>query len=74
MMDRKREMALENWCRGVLNDNTIKLAPASSDASFRSYYRLSSRDNTFIVMDAPPDGDGGDRTHPRLHPDGRPRR
>lgn len=55
MMDRKREMALENWCRGVLNDNTIKLAPASSDASFRSYYRLSSRDNTFIVMDAPPD-------------------
>jgi len=55
MMDRKREMALMNWARGALNDNQIKLAPASSDASFRSYYRISSRDNTFIVMDAPPD-------------------
>ncbi len=55
MMDRKREMALANWCRGVLNDNQIKVAPASSDASFRSYHRVSSRDNSFIVMDAPPD-------------------
>ena len=55
MMDRKREMALGNWCRGVLNDNQIKIAPASSDASFRSYHRIASRDNSFIVMDAPPD-------------------
>ena len=55
MMERKREMALLNWARGALNDNQIKLAPASSDASFRSYYRISSRDNSFIVMDAPPD-------------------
>ncbi|HWT15639.1 MAG TPA: phosphotransferase, partial [Patescibacteria group bacterium] len=42
-------------CRGVLNDNQIKIAPASSDASFRSYHRVASRDNSFIVMDAPPD-------------------
>lgn len=55
MMDRKREMALMNWARGALNDNQIKLTPATSDASFRSYYRISSRDSTFIVMDAPPD-------------------
>jgi len=55
MMDRKRELALLNWCRGVLNDNNVKVTPASSDASFRSYHRVQSRDNTFIVMDAPPD-------------------
>ena len=35
MMDRKRELALLNWCRGVLNDNNVKVTPASSDASFR---------------------------------------
>ena len=54
-MDRKRELALLNWCRSVLNDNSVQIAPASSDASFRSYHRVASRDNSFIVMDAPPD-------------------
>ncbi|MBT8081917.1 MAG: phosphotransferase [Gammaproteobacteria bacterium] len=29
--------------------------PASSDASFRRYFRLRQGDNSFIVMDAPPD-------------------
>jgi len=31
------------------------LAPASADASFRSYFRASVGDKTFIVMDAPPE-------------------
>jgi aminoglycoside/choline kinase family phosphotransferase len=55
MTDRKRELALLNWCRGVLNDNNVQIAPASSDASFRSYHRVHSRDSTFIAMEAPPD-------------------
>ncbi|MBK7146940.1 MAG: phosphotransferase [Xanthomonadales bacterium] len=55
MMDRKREMALLDWLRAALNDAQAKFEPASSDASFRSYYRVLSRDNRFIVMDAPPE-------------------
>ena len=55
MIDRKHELALLNWARGALNDNQITLAPASSDASFRSYWRVTSRQNSFIMMDAPPD-------------------
>jgi hypothetical protein len=30
------------------------LAPASSDASFRRYFRVQSRDRSLIIMDAPP--------------------
>jgi len=30
------------------------LRPASSDASFRRYFRIKTRDRTLIVMDAPP--------------------
>lgn len=32
----------------------FELKPASEDASFRSYHRLSLQDKSFIVMDAPP--------------------
>lgn len=54
-MDKKREQQLINWLRTALNDADIKrVEAASSDASFRSYYRLRSRGTAFIVMDAPP--------------------
>ena len=37
-------------------DQTFSLAPASSDASFRRYFRITLADgSTRIVMDAPPD-------------------
>ena len=41
-----------------LNDNKITyqdIAPASADASFRRYFRITDADKTFIVMDAPPE-------------------
>ena len=54
-MDKKREQQLLNWLRNALNDAEIKrIEAASSDASFRRYYRLRSRGSAFIVMDAPP--------------------
>jgi aminoglycoside/choline kinase family phosphotransferase len=35
--------------------NMASLAPASSDASFRRYFRvLGHKNDSFIVMDAPP--------------------
>ena len=33
MMDRKRELALLNWCRGALNDNNVKVTPAATTRS-----------------------------------------
>jgi N-acetylmuramate 1-kinase len=54
-MDRKRELALINWLRNSLNEGTIKLAPCSADASFRSYLRTNSRGTSFVVMNAPPE-------------------
>jgi len=45
---------LKTW----LNDSGItyqNIAPASADASFRRYFRISNEDSTYIVMDAPPE-------------------
>ncbi|AWM80778.1 aminoglycoside phosphotransferase [Gammaproteobacteria bacterium ESL0073] len=39
---------------GTLGDVNIELTPASSDASFRRYFRLKLNNQSLIVMDAPP--------------------
>ncbi|MGN2252434.1 aminoglycoside phosphotransferase family protein [Frateuria sp. GZRe12] len=41
------------WARATLHDDTLTLTPASSDASFRSYWRTQGEDG-WIVMDSPP--------------------
>ena len=43
------------WAQSALNDPALALESASSDASFRSYWRGQSGGRTWIVMDAPPD-------------------
>jgi len=43
------------WAQTTLNDPLMRLESASSDASFRSYWRGHSAGRTWIVMDAPPD-------------------
>lgn len=50
----ERFESLQHWLKGVLNRSDFTLTPASEDASFRYYYRLSLDNETFIVMDAPP--------------------
>jgi aminoglycoside/choline kinase family phosphotransferase len=50
-----REDRRLQWTRDVLSDDTLTLVPASSDASFRSYWRTVGTDPPWIVMDAPPD-------------------
>ena len=45
---------MQRWLDG-LGHRDYRLAPASEDASFRSYLRLESDGASFIVMDAPPD-------------------
>jgi aminoglycoside/choline kinase family phosphotransferase len=43
------------WTREALADDTLALVSASSDASFRSYWRTVGTDPSWIVMDAPPE-------------------
>ena len=50
-----RTSLMQTWLVSVLGHTDFTVAPASSDASFRSYHRVSlPQGNSFIVMDAPP--------------------
>jgi aminoglycoside/choline kinase family phosphotransferase len=42
------------WTRATLGDPALSLEPASSDASFRSYWRTQANGASVIVMDSPP--------------------
>ena len=42
------------WTRTVLGDPALELVSASSDASFRSYWRTQVDGRSVIVMDSPP--------------------
>ena len=48
---------LRSWLASALPDQAFTLAPASADASFRRYFRVSFADGSpsRIVMDAPPE-------------------
>ncbi|HRD64553.1 MAG TPA: phosphotransferase [Candidatus Competibacter sp.] len=50
-----REQLLREWLEAVLPVPFTRIAPASSDASFRRYFRVWYDGQTRIVMDAPPD-------------------
>jgi aminoglycoside/choline kinase family phosphotransferase len=50
-----RAQARLAWTRDALGDPLATLAPASADASFRSYWRTHSQGRSWIVMDAPPE-------------------
>lgn len=53
-----RQARIQAWLRqlpAALNLSVDSLRPASSDASFRHYFRLEAGDRTLIVMDAPPE-------------------
>ena len=44
---------IKNWLKSQLNQG-FEVVPASSDASFRRYFRIISNNKTYILMDAPP--------------------
>jgi aminoglycoside/choline kinase family phosphotransferase len=53
-----RLVELKTWLQRLAPAHALKLetlCPASSDASFRRYYRLQSGTQTVIAMDAPPE-------------------
>lgn len=50
----ERLQALQEWTARQLGVEALDIAPASSDASFRRYFRVSTEGRDYIVMDAPP--------------------
>lgn len=50
----ERIQLLENWLKAQFPDKPFTLQPASADASFRRYFRVSFQNQTLIAMDAPP--------------------
>jgi len=61
-----RLTSLQQWL-GTLTQHNMDIAsihPASSDASFRRYFRVHSDTGTFIAMDAPPEKE---KLQPFLH-------
>ena len=49
-----RAAARLDWTRATLADPSLTLAPASADASFRSYWRTHADGRSVILMDSPP--------------------
>ena len=53
-MDERLEL-LKQWIKCDVGLTKFDIAPASSDASFRRYFRVSHAGGSHIIMDAPPD-------------------
>lgn len=52
-MDRIQQM--KQWIEQVVEYKDYELTTASADASFRRYFRVRSTEQSYIVMDAPPE-------------------
>ena len=50
----QRLLQLQSWLEVKLKDSDFRIEPASSDASFRRYFRVFAGNDTLIAMDAPP--------------------
>ena len=46
---------LNHWLSSELDIQNYIIEPASTDASFRRYFRITKNNDTWIAMDAPPD-------------------
>jgi aminoglycoside/choline kinase family phosphotransferase len=53
-MSERLEQA-RRWLRRALGVEEIRLEPASGDASFRRYFRVTGGEKSLVLMDAPPD-------------------
>lgn len=61
----QRQSAIKQWLARLFPGKDFSFVPASSDASFRRYFRVTWQDaSTAIVMDAPP---AQEDVHPWLH-------
>jgi len=51
---------LHGWIKENLGDIQYSLSPVSSDASFRRYFRLTSKYHQYIAVDSPPEKESND--------------
>lgn len=51
----ERQRQLHHWLERQLRHDRIELRPASADASFRRYFRVTTPEGVWVAMDAPPD-------------------
>lgn len=51
----ERAQCLKKWLHSALGASVSDVVPASEDASFRRYFRVSANGRRYIVMDAPPE-------------------
>ena len=54
-LDDARLSNLESWATSKLERSGWSITPASEDASFRRYFRISRKGESYILMDAPPE-------------------
>jgi aminoglycoside/choline kinase family phosphotransferase len=50
----QRQQLFTAWLSALFQNEKYTIAPASADASFRRYFRVTFADRTMILMDAPP--------------------
>jgi N-acetylmuramate 1-kinase len=50
-----RTLSIDDWLHTRLPNQAYSMAPASEDASFRRYFRVTSAERTWVLMDAPPE-------------------
>lgn len=50
----QRYLLIQQWLQTIFAGQQFTLTSASSDASFRRYFRVTTADKSWIVMDAPP--------------------
>jgi aminoglycoside/choline kinase family phosphotransferase len=50
-----RELQITEWLNIIFKDHEYTIQLASSDASFRRYFRIMSNNHSYILMDAPPE-------------------
>ncbi len=59
MSDRIEQIHL--WLKPIIKQDDYSFAPASSDASFRRYFRIQYDGRSQIVMDAPPEQENSEK-------------
>lgn len=51
----ERRASLQRWAGEQLGWSDVELTPASTDASFRRYFRVENGGKSYILMDSPPE-------------------
>ena len=51
----ERRASLQRWAGEQLGWSNVEMAPASTDASFRRYFRIEQDGNSYVLMDSPPE-------------------